>query len=378
MKFILACLVILLAIGAGYYYVGSRSPTFVPVPPAVNVTAEPSQNVNTTVPAVMTVAEGLDTPWALAFLPDNSILVTERPGRVRLISPDGHLQVDPVATIANVKEIGEGGLLGIAIHPDFTTNHFVYLYYTYSGTDNSLNRVVRMTYQNNRLSDEKVILDNILGSANHDGGRIKFGPDKYLYIGTGDAERPSQAQDTKTLGGKILRITDSGEPAPGNPFNNPVYSYGHRNVQGLTWDEKNQLWATEHGRSGAQSGLDELNLIEAGKNYGWPTIQGNQTKAGMETAKLNSGDTTWAPSGIAFLNGSVYFGGLKGQSLYEATITQIPIQLEPHFSGEYGRIRDVVVGPDQRIYFTTSNLDGRGSPGKGDDKVISVDPTSLQ
>lgn len=304
------------------------------------------------------------------------MLVTERKGTVRLVDSKGSLYPEPVAIINNVKAIGEGGLLGITIHPNFSSNNFVYLYYTYSNSgSNTANRVVKMTYKNNQLTDEQIIVDKVPSSSNHNGGRIKFGPDGYLYITTGDAENPSQAQDINSLGGKILRVTDLGQAVPGNPFNNLVYSYGHRNPQGLAWDSNGQLWETEHGRSGILSGLDELNLIEKGKNYGWPIIQGNETKAGMETSKINSGSfTTWAPAGAVFVKNSLFFGGLRGQTLYEAVINGDQIQLQEHYKNQFGRIREVVLGPDNLLYITTSNKDGRGIPSSIDDKIIRINP----
>jgi glucose/arabinose dehydrogenase len=331
--------------------------------------------------AVQVVAETLQTPWAVAFLPNHAgILVTERPGKVRLISADGKLQETPAATLPSVKEISEGGLLGITLHPEFMKNKFVYLYYTYSASgNNTMNRVVRMKYENMRLSDEQIILDRIPGAPNHDGGRIKFGPDNLLYIGTGDAQEPSEAQNTRTLGGKILRVTDQGKPAPGNPFQNEVYSYGHRNVQGLAWNEAGELWATEHGRSGVASGLDELNLIKRGANYGWPDIEGTETRTGMTAPKRSSGSsTTWAPSGAAFVGNSLFFSGLRGRSLYEALIQNGSVsEVKEHFAGEYGRIREVILGPDGMLYITTSNTDGRGTPGASDDRLIKIDPQVL-
>lgn len=332
------------------------------------------------------IAENLDTPWGIAFLPaspaggpDKNMLVTERAGRVRLIDNSGKLQSEPVGVIGEVREVGEGGLLGIALHPDFSTNNFVYLYYTYSALgDDTLNRVVRMKYQNGILSNEEVIVDKIPGASNHNGGRIKFGPDKALYITTGDAQEPSLSQDKNSLAGKILRAAEGGRAE--------VYSYGHRNPQGLAWDSDGKLWSTEHGRSGVQSGLDELNLIEKGKNYGWPTIQGTETKVGMETPKLNSGpDTTWAPAGAAFLpagrqgvKDSIFFGGLRGQTLYQAVIQNSKvIDFKEHFKGQFGRIRDVVLGPDNMLYITTSNKDGRGNPASSDDRIIKINPQKL-
>lgn len=308
------------------------------------------------------------------------MLVTERLGRVRLINSNGQLDPKPGAVFNQVKEIGEGGLLGITLHPNFSSNNFVYFYYTYSGSgDNTFNRVVKMIYKDNKFENEQIIVDRIPGASNHNGGRIKFGPDGNLYITTGDAQNPSQAQDTNSSAGKILRVTDEGKVVLGNPFGNLVYSYGHRNPQGLAWDSKGRLWATEHGRSGVLSGFDELNLIESGKNYGWPTIQGNEKRQGMETPKLNSdGSTTWAPSGAAFAGNSVFFSGLRGQALYEAVIQNSQVvELKEHLVGQYGRLREVVVGPDRMLYITTSNKDGRGNPGSTDDKIIRVNPQKL-
>lgn len=341
-------------------------------------TSEPSKT-EVSIPAVEVIAKNLIVPWAVAFLPDKSILVTERLGRVRLINNDGNILPNPLLTIKEVKQIGEGGLLGVAVHPEFNNNHYVYFYYTYGGNgDNTLNRVVRYKYEDQTLKDEKIIVEGIPGGIFHDGGRIKFGPDKYLYITTGDATKSSLSQDKSSLAGKILRVTDQGQATPGNPFGSLVYSYGHRNPQGITWDEKGRLWATEHGRSGVLSGLDELNLIEPGKNYGWPDIQGDEKREGMVTPIINSGpSTTWAPAGAAYFNGSIYFGGLRGQTLYQAVINGNSATLKEHFKGEFGRIREVVLGPDNLLYISTSNRDGRGKPSSDDDRIIRVDPSKL-
>lgn len=327
------------------------------------------------IPKETIIASGLDTPWSIAFLPNGNMLITERPGRVRLIR-NNELLPQPVATLSQVREIGEGGLLGITLHPNFEKNNFVYLYYTYnSAGDNTFNRVVRMIYKDGILTNEEIIVDAIPGATNHNGGRIAFGPDNYLYITTGDAQEPSLAQDKNSLAGKILRVTDTGEIAPGNPFNNRTYSYGHRNSQGITWDSEGNMWATEHGRSGVQSGLDELNLIEKGVNYGWPQIQGDEAKQGMETAKANSGSTTWAPAGITFLNNSLYFSGLRGRSIYLAPISgTLVTEIKQTVNGEYGRIREVLKGPDNMLYISTSNRDGRGIPSSDDDKIIRFNP----
>lgn len=342
-----------------------------------SVSRSQSQLPQNNSPRVTIIARNLDTPWSIVFLPDKTTLITERPGRVRLINTKGELEKVPVLEHRSVREIGEGGLLGMALHPQFLSNNYVYLYYTYTGSnDSTFNRVVRMIYKNKQLTDERIIVDGIPGAPNHNGGRIKFGPDSLLYITTGDAQNPSQAQDTDSLAGKILRVTDEGNPAPGNPFSNLVYSYGHRNAQGLAWDSAGQFWATEHGRSGIRSGLDEVNRIEKGKNYGWPIIQGDETQTGMETAVLNSGSTTWAPAGLAFFGTRLFFGGLRGQTVYEVN-TKNGLSLKEHFEGEFGRIRDVVVGPDNFLYITTSNKDSRGTPQEGDDKIIRIDPKQI-
>lgn len=336
---------------------------------------------NTTdITVTKTIAENLDIPWAIAFLPDGRMLVTERKGTVRVIDASGTVDIKTAATIDVVtKSDGEGGLLGMTLHPSFNQNHYVYLYYTYlSSGSESLNRVVRMKFDQDKLTNEEIVVDKIPGALYHNGGRIKFGPDGYLYITTGDSQNPSLAQDTNSLAGKILRVTDEGKAVPGNPFNNRAYSFGHRNPQGIAWDLAGQLWETEHGRSNP-TGYDEINLIESDKNYGWPIIQGDETRSGMETSKKNSGPTTtWAPSGTLMVGNSLFFAGLKGQTLYEAIIqnNQV-IDLKEHLVGQYGRLREVVLGPDGMLYITTSNKDGRGSPRSGDDKIIRVNPKKL-
>lgn len=370
----IAFIVLLMVLGTAVYIVNRDESISLP---NSSTTSNSLLSKNNSLPPLQVIAENLDTPWGIAFLPDKSLLVTERVGRVRLITADGTLQAQPVAVIQNAKEIGEGGLLGITLHPDFSDNHYVYLYYTYSSTNNnSLNKVVRMTYENNTLSSEQTILQAIPGASNHNGGRIKFGPDGMLYITTGDAQEPSQAQNARSLAGKILRVTDEGKVPGDNPFNNEVYSYGHRNPQGLAWDTAGQLWVTEHGRSGAQSGLDELNKIEKGKNYGWPEIQGDEIREGMETAYLSSGSTTWAPAGLAYIDTSLFFGGLRGKTLYKVSLPESR-STQDFFSGEYGRIREVMAGPDGMLYISTSNQDGRGSPSATDDKIIRINPSSL-
>ena len=253
--------------------------------------------------AVETLATGLEIPWSLAFLPNSDILFTERKGTLNLLS-NGN--ITNITQITDVKNFGEGGLMGITLHPNFNNNQYIYLMFTYSSNGNdTLNRVVRYKYENGELNDRQIIVDEIPGARFHNGGRIKFGPDGYLYITTGDSQNSSLAQNKDSLAGKILRVTDDGSPTPGNPFNTRIYSYGHRNPQGITWDSSGNLYETEHGRSNP-TGYDEVNMIETGKNYGWPEIEGNETRSGMVTPIANSGLGTWAPGGAAFYNSSIF------------------------------------------------------------------------
>ncbi|OGH06126.1 MAG: hypothetical protein A2W22_04440 [Candidatus Levybacteria bacterium RBG_16_35_11] len=376
-RFILLFILILLLVFLYLFFqknISSPSKT----PQKIQTTGVENQK-NVDISETLVIAKELDTPWEIVFLPNKDILITERPGRVRIMN-SGILNPKPVATFEKVREIGEGGLLGMTLHPKFESNNYIYFYYTYGGNlGSTLNRVVRMTYKNNVLSNEKIIVDNIPGNSNHNGGRIKFGPDNYLYITTGDAQNPSQAQNTNTLGGKILRVTDSGEKVKDNPFTNLVYSYGHRNPQGLAWDKNGNLWETEHGPSGLWPNCcqDELNKIIKGGNYGWPESVGDKVLPETIAPILQSGGNTWAPSGTAFFSSSVFFAGLRGKTLYEAFIQGDQAVLREHLKGSFGRIRNVTVGPDKMLYISTSNRDGRGNPAVDDDRIIKINPAKL-
>ena len=336
--------------------------------PGVSLTKSPVVDSNDQI-----VANNLSIPWGLVFLPDKSVLFTERAGRVRQITPTGAVIENPLTTISDVKAVGEGGLLGITLHPKYSINHYAYLYYTYS-TDgqNTLNKVVRYLYVNNSFQIDKVIVEKIPGNIFHNGGRLKFGPDGYLYITTGDSLNPSLAQNTSSLAGKILRVTDDGKPVAGNPFKSLVYSYGHRNPQGLAWDENGRLWETEHGNNAH----DEINIINIGNNYGWPTIIGDQKAYGMITPVLTSGNETWAPSGAVYIKPFLYFAGLRSSSLFRYDTKTG--KLDQFLKGKYGRLRDVVLGPDNFLYITTSNMDGRALTNLDGDKIIKVDPSTLK
>lgn len=336
------------------------------------------ENPNTQEAEVQEVATNLEIPWEIVFLPNENLLVTQRPGTLLHITPNSRQSIP----VSGVEHRGEGGLLGLALHPEYTTNKWIYLYLT-SETENGLeNRVERYIFNENlhTVTERKVILDNIPGAVFHDGGKIAFGPDGLLYITTGDAGMTELSQDTNSLAGKILRITDEGEIPQDNPFKNEVYSYGHRNPQGLAWDAGSNLWQTEHGPSGLSTGFDEVNLIRMGENYGWPVITGTKTQAGMQTPILQSGSQdTWAPAGMAIYQDTIFFAGLRGEGLYSAKISDTAtgqntlVDFKKHFNKEFGRLRAVVIDPSNEwIYISTSNTDGRGSVKENDDKIIKI------
>ena len=336
---------------------------------------------------VETVAENLEVPWGIAFAPDGRSFVTERGGNLRVIE-NGILNPEPIK-ILDVSGF-EGGLLGIALDPNFEENHHIYLYYTYNDFFSTYNKLSRFTESNNELSDELILLDKIDGGSIHDGGRIKFGPDGMLYVTTGEAGIPDRAQDLNSLGGKILRINPDGTIPDDNPFeNSPVYSYGHRNPQGLDWDPvTGKLIISEHGPSGERGfAHDEINVIEPGKNYGWPKVVGDETDPRYTNPILHTGDETWAPSGASFYNSDnipewenkYFIATLRGNHLRMLDLdieNNEVISSEALFQGEFGRLRDARVGPDGNLYILTSNHDGRGLPEPNDDRILRIIPIS--
>jgi glucose/arabinose dehydrogenase len=368
---VLVSISLVLGIGVGtFFFVRERTPAPVPVLETGTNEEIPPQDVEI-------IAEGLEIPWDIAFLPGGGMLVTERTGHVIHISTRGtHTEIK----VEGSTQGGEGGLLGITLHPNFSENSYVYLYMSSPGAQGETeNRVVRYQYANGDLTEDRSIISKIPGALYHDGGRMEWGPDHLLYITTGDATRSQIAQDKNSLGGKILRIHDDGTIPADNPFGSAVYSFGHRNPQGLAWDAQGRLWESEHGRSGILSGLDEINLIEKGQNYGWPAIEGDETKAGMRSPAAHSGkDDTWAPASLAYVEGRLFFGGLRGEALYEAVLDGERVtEVKEHFKNEFGRIRTVRAAPDGMLYLTTSNRDGRGTPVRGDDKIIRINPSAL-
>ena len=353
----------------------SLTETEVPQTVTEDITQPTTQAEPTPIPEAISIAvQNLQTPWEIVFLPDGRMLITERPGSLTLIDNE-KVQIP----VMDVFERSESGLLGLALHPDFEENQWLYLYLTYEASDGLLNRVERYQFDGITLTDKLIIIDQIPGSNNHDGGRIEFGPDGLLYITTGDAGYGPSAQYINSLAGKILRLHDDGNIPQDNPFGSAVFSYGHRNPQGLAWDDQGRLWSTEHGPSGLGSGYDELNLIEPGGNYGWPEIQGDQTREGMISPQLQSGgNETWAPGDLEIVDGTVYFVGLRGSTLYSVPLDDIRSEtLQRHFANEFGRLRALRLGPDRLLYMGTSNTDGRGSIRDGDDKIFKIDPKQL-
>ena len=331
------------------------------------------------------VARKLNIPWSIDWTPDWTALFTERGGDLRIIQ-DGILLPDPIFSV-DVDDEAEGGLLGIAVDPDFEENHYIYLYQTYESDGATLNKVVRYTLANMTVSEDLVLIDGIPGAPYHDGGRIQFGPDGNLYITTGDAGRPPLAQDLGSLAGKILRLTRDGTIPQDNPFDNSaVWSWGHRNPQGMDWDGSGNLIATEHGPSGELGEAhDEINLILPGANYGWPETVGDESMAGMQDPLLHTGNETWAPSGSEFYDGDMipgwtgkYFvANLRGEHLRMVDLDLSNNGTPSHeglFEGQFGRLRDVQTGPDGFLYLLTSNRDGRGSPVSNDDRIIKAVP----
>lgn len=340
---------------------------------------------------VETWIRDLEVPWSLIFLPDGRALVSERPGRIRLIK-NGVLQKKPYATI-NVARTAEGGLMGLAAHPEFPKQPYIYAMYTYARGDSLYNRVVRLRDNGASGDIEKTIIDNIPGGTFHDGGRIRFGPDGLLYITTGETFKGDLAQDLTSLGGKILRITPDGKVPPDNPFkDSPIYSFGNRNPQGIDWQPgTGKLFESEHGPSGEHGWLahDEINIIVKGGNYGWPEVIGAPGDRRFIDPIIFWRKTT-PPAGICFYNGNLlkhlkgdlFVATLKSNALIRISLDQKSDRVKrierwfarDYNSGTYGRLRDVVEGPDSALYFTSSNRDGRGDPLPGDDKIYRIVP----
>jgi glucose/arabinose dehydrogenase len=314
-------------------------------------------------------ATGLAVPWGLDFLPDGRAVVTERDTRqVLLVDPDTS-EVEVVGTLSAAAPQGEAGLLGVAVSPDFDRDRSLYFYLTTTED----NRIVRAVLdEGDRLGEPEVLLAGIPNGFIHDGGRLAFGPDGYLYASTGETGERELAQDRGSLGGKILRITTDGDPAPGNPDpESPIWSLGHRNVQGLAFDDQDRLWASEFG----ESTYDELNLIEPGGNYGWPEAEGRDGSSSFVNPRVVWSTDEASPSGLAFSEGNLWLAALRGTRLWRIEVDAGDVgRVRDFFVGDYGRLRTVAVAPDGLLWVTTSNRDGRGEPAATDDRILVVDP----
>lgn len=361
--------------------------------PVIDDTPQPGSDTNLT---ARVLVGGLDTPWDLAMAPDGYLWVTERRGVISRVNTS-------TGTITEVGRVGahevsESGLMGIALHPDYPSPADIFAIYTYEerfpGDTVTYNRVVRMTFDGTSLSGEEVLLDRIPAGRIHDGARLVIGPDRLLYVTMGDAGAAGRAQDLESLSGKILRLALDGQPAPGNPFDSYVYSYGHRNPQGAVFHPTTgDLYVTEHG----PSDNDEVNIIVAGGDFGWPEVHGycDDDIGGTQESAYCAGRTveepiaaytpTIAPSGMDYYGstlipdwqGSLLFTTLKDASLRRLQLSadgQTVLEAHTLYRSSFGRLRDVLVGPDGRVYLATSNRDGRGNPAPDDDRIIVIAP----
>ncbi|SFY53011.1 Soluble aldose sugar dehydrogenase YliI [Streptomyces sp. F-1] len=343
-------------------------PSTAPASPATESAAPAKGSVR----VLRTVARNLKSPWGLAVLPGGDLLVSSRDDATITRVDPGTGRTTELGTVSGVSPAGEGGLLGIALSPHYASDRMVYAYFT-SASDN---RIVRMLYDPRKPAGEQLgapdtVFKGIPKGPIHNGGRIAFGPDGMLYAGTGESGKRGLAQDKNSLGGKILRLTPDGEPAPGNPFpDSPVYSYGHRNVQGLAWDDRQRLFASEFG----QDTWDELNAIKPGGNYGWPDAEGRSSDPRFQNpiAQWHTNDAS--PSGIAYVHGVIWMAALKGERLWRVPLrgTRAAAAPQAFLTGSYGRLRTVAPAGDGRLWLITDNTDGRGHPKKDDDRILEL------
>lgn len=348
------------------------SPTTAAPTPSAGATAPPAsaprpRRATSRVKVLRTITHGIRVPWGIAELPSGRILVGSRDtGRIYRLDVKARTRTrvgTVTASVSNVGVGGEAGLLGLAVSPRFATDRRVYVYYSTRHD----NRIGWMTYRGGHLGKPHLILTGIPHGVHHNGGRIAFGPDGMLYAGTGETMVPSLAQRKSSLGGKVLRMTPSGKPAPGNPFGTLVYTYGHRNVEGLAFDPHGRLWASEFGDHTA----DELNLIRAGHNYGWPATQGKTSNPKYTSPVAQWGTSVDSPSGIAYANGAIWMAALKGERLWRIPLHGTRAGKPRAFLvGRYGRLRSVLALSPHRLLVTTSNRDGRAAPRRGDDRVL--------
>jgi len=348
---------------------------------------------------VETVAANLEVVWSIVFAPDGRMFFAERPGRVRVFE-NGKLRIAPLFTVPDVELSGEGGLMGITLHPKYAENRLIYLAYAYQASGGKAVKVVRYRETGETLTDAKTIIEAIPAARYHAGTRLGFGPaDGKLYLTTGDATNQSQGQELNTLGGKTLRLNDDGTIPEDNPFVNrkdarpEIWTYGHRNAQGMAWQpETNLMFQTEHGPSlidgvslFKRSGGDEVNIVAKGKNYGWAKISHKMKRGGMETAIVEYSPAI-APASGMFYRGTLFpefknnffFGALKSESIVRLVLDGRKIVAqEILFAKTYGRVREIAEAPDGSIYFSTSNRDGRGDPNATGDRILRIVPETV-
>lgn len=336
------------------------------------------------------VVGGLEVPWSIVWAPDGRMIFTERPGRVRVFE-NGSLRSKPLFVVPDVEPTGESGLMSIVLHPQFASNHLLYLSYAYGGGGVRV-RVVRYREAQEGLVDRKVIIEDIPAAQFHAGCRLRFGPDGKLYITTGDATQRDLAQKLDSLAGKTLRLNDEGSIPQDNPFvgqsnaRPEIWSIGHRNAQGMDWQPGTDLmFQTEHGPSGfdGPGGGDEVNIVEKGKNYGWPLIHHQETRAGLESPLLEYTPACAPASGMFYrgsafpaFKGNFFFGCLRGEAIVRVVLDGRRVVSQEQLVTKYGRIRDVAEGPDGLLYFSTSNRDGRGKPTADDDRILKLVPVN--
>lgn len=347
------------------------SDTTVPIPEPAT-----TDNANQTNKGIRTIAQNLDVPWAIDIAVDNRIFFTEKPGRLGMIHANGTLASEPVVNI-HTEDIGEAGLMGLALHPNFTQNHQMYVYHTYAKNGGLYNKVLMLTEKNNKIVNSKIILDGIPASDSNNGGRIKFGPDGKLYVSTGDSETPELAQNTNSLAGKLLRLNDDGTIPDDNPIpESPVYSYGHRDIQGFAWHPiTKKLYASEHG----PAGNDEVNIIEPGSNYGWPIEVCNHSTSSapirFETPEYcfnpeiaPSGLTIAASNKLGYQN-DILFTTLRGSHLHHI---DLETRIQDNVLVGYGRLSDIVEAHDGSLYVLTTNKNAIGIGNANDDHILQI------
>ncbi|MDQ2987020.1 MAG: PQQ-dependent sugar dehydrogenase [Armatimonadota bacterium] len=339
---------------------------------------------------IETVVTGVEVPWTIVFDHEKRMIFTERPGRVRVVE-NGKLRAEPLLSMPDVAARSESGLMGMCLHPDYAENKMLYLAYSYRENREQSVKVVRYKNDGRKLTLDKIIIDNIPAAPNHAGTRVAFGPDKKLYVTTGDATDWHRAQQMDSINGKTLRLNDDGSIPKDNPFigkantREEIWSYGHRNAQGLAWQPgTGRMFQTEHGPSGFEGlggGACELNFVERGKNYGWPEIYGTRTRSGMVAPLVEYSPASAPGSGsfysgnrLPMFTGNYFFGALRPGILVRVVMDGAKVVNQERLVADMGRIREVTEGPDGNVYFSTSNRDGRGSPHSTDDRIMRIVP----